>query len=345
MMQLLADRQNRRLLIALSAALALFFALTQALCLLLCRQACAPMALLFLLLSACVLSACLLYLKRQQRILERAVAQIEKYLRGDSQARIDCDEEGELYRLFHAVNTLAAVLNAHAANELRDKAFLKDTISDVSHQLKTPLAALSIYNGLIQGEEDAPPSVREFAALSERELDRMETLVANLLKIARLDAGAIVLEKAGEELPDMMQDLARRFAFRAAQEHKTLSLSGGSVQLLCDRHWMLEALGNIVKNAFDHTGAGDSIRIEWKRFASVVQIRISDTGCGIHPEDLPHIFKRFYRSRFSKDIQGVGLGLPLAKAIIEAHGGSIEVRSEPGRGTALTLSFLIPTEL
>lgn len=143
----------------------------------------------------------------------------------------------------------------------------------------------------------------------------------------------------------MMQELERRFAFRAAQERKTLSLSGGSVRLLCDRHWMLEALGNIVKNAFDHTGAGDSIRIEWKQFASIVQIRVSDTGCGIHPEDLPHIFKRFYRSRFSRDTQGIGLGLPLAKAVVEAHSGSIEVSSVPGRGTTLTLSFLIPTEL
>lgn len=345
MMQMLADRHIRRFLITLSVTLAVFFALAQAQAFLLCRQACVWAALLFLLMSACILSACLLYFRRQQRILEHAVARIEAYLRGDTRARIDCDEEGELCRLFHTVNTLAAVLNAHADNELREKAFLKDTISDISHQLKTPLAALNVYNGLIQSEEDASPAVREFAALSERELDRMETLVTNLLKIARLDAGAILLEKNAEELPDMMQELERRFAFRAAQEHKTLSLSGGSVRLLCDRHWMLEALGNIVKNAFDHTGEGDCIRIEWKQFASVVQIRVSDTGCGIHPEDLPHIFKRFYRSRFSRDTQGIGLGLPLAKAVVEAHSGSIEVSSVPGRGTTLTLSFLIPTEL
>ena len=345
MMQMLADRHIRWFLIALSATLAAFFVLLQTLMFLLCRQACAWTALLFLLLAACILGACLLYFRRQQHTLAQAVARIEAYLRGDTRARIDCDEEGELCRLFHTVNTLAAVLNAHADNELREKAFLKDTISDISHQLRTPLAALNVYNGLIQSEEDAPPAVREFAALSERELDRMETLITNLLKIARLDAGAILLEKTDEELPDIMQALERRFAFHASQEHKTLALSGGSVRLLCDRHWILEALGNIVKNAFDHTGAGDCIRIEWKQFASVVQIRVSDTGCGIHPEDLPHIFKRFYRSRLSGDTQGIGLGLPLAKVIVEAHSGSIEVSSAPGMGTTLTLSFLIPTEL
>ena len=108
---------------------------------------------------------------------------------------------------------------------------------------------------------------------------------------------------------------------------------------------MLEAISNIVKNAFDHTKEGAVIRIEWRKFASIVQIVVRDNGCGIHPEDLPYIFKRFYRSRFSKDKQGIGLGLPLAKAIIEAHNGTIEVDSELGVGTTFTMNFLIPTKL
>ena len=90
---------------------------------------------------------------------------------------------------------------------------------------------------------------------------------------------------------------------------------------------------------------GAEIRIEWRKFASVVQLVVRANGSGIHPEDLPHIFKRFYRSRFSKDTQGLGLGLPLAKAIIEAHSGTIEVDSELGIGTSFTINFLIPTKL
>lgn len=86
--------------------------------------------------------------------------------------------------------------------------------------------------------------------------------------------------------------------------------------------------------------AGDTIQIEWKSLPSGVQIIVKDNGCGIYPEDLYHIFKRFYRSRFSKDKQGIGLGLPLAKAIIEAHSGTIEVDSELGNGTAFMISFL-----
>ena len=108
---------------------------------------------------------------------------------------------------------------------------------------------------------------------------------------------------------------------------------------------MIEAVENIVKNAFDHTEKGNFVWIEWKKSASVVQIIIKDNGSGIQPEDLYHIFKRFYRSRFSKDKQCIGLGLPLAKMIVESHNGTIEVDSTLGAGTTFTLSFLIPTKL
>lgn len=286
------------------------------------------------------------YFKRQNTLLEQAVAQINAYLAGDRTARIPCDEEGELYRLFHAVNSLAAVLNAHAENELRDKEFLKNTISDISHQLKTPLAALNIYNDLLQEETADLPTLKEFADLSEQELDRMETLVQNLLKITRLDAGSIVPEQEPEPIADLMRDVALHVSYRAKQEQKELVLSGpGDVVIRCDRDWLGEAVDNLLKNALDHTKAGDTIRLTWKALPSAVQLTVADNGCGIHPEDLPHIFKRFYRSRFSQDTQGLGLGLPLAKAIIEAHGGTIEVDSTWGQGTTFTMFFLIPTKL
>lgn len=228
----------------------------------------------------------------------------------------------------------------------REKQFLKNTISDISHQLKTPLAALNIYNGLLQDEAEKLPNIKEFATLSEQELDRIETLVQSLLKITKLDAGSIVIEKSMESVADMMQDVEQHFAYRARQEQKEILLSESEdISLLCDRDWLIEAIDNIVKNALDHTANGDTVRIEWKALSNAVQIVVKDNGCGIHPEDLHHIFKRFYRSRFSKDKQGIGLGLPLAKAIVEAHSGSIEVDSELGRGTTFTMNFLIPTKL
>ena len=345
-MRILVNRKIKRLFLCVLLAVTVFIAVSAFFLLLKTEYA------IFCVTAAAVLLACSLfalmyrYFRDQSRIMNDAIDQIREYIDGNRNARIACDDEGDLYRLFHEVNTLVTILNAHAENEERAKTFMKDTISDISHQLKTPLAALNIYNGLLQEEVDGHPELREFTSLSEQELDRIETLVQNLLKITRLDAGTIVFEKSPENVSDMMSYIKRHFACRAEQEGKSLILSGDEeVELFCDRSWLTEAISNIVKNALDHTAAGAEIRITWRAFASVVQIIVSDDGSGIHPEDLPHIFKRFYRSRFSKDKQGIGLGLPLAKAIIEEHNGTVEVNSTLGVGTTFTVNFLIPTKL
>ena len=345
-MKIFANKEIKKLFLAVSVIWVASLLLTQGFLWLCYQRFSLFLLLVFVLSGGAILAVGCSYFKKQNQVMEQAVSQINAYLDGDHNARIECDDEGELYRLFHTVNSLAAVLNAHADNELREKEFLKNTISDISHQLKTPLAALNIYNGLLQDEDIEVSSVKEFADLSEQELDRIETLVQSLLKITRLDAGAIVLEKNAENVADMMRDIELHFAYRARQEKKKIILSGSDhLSLFCDRDWLNEAIDNIVKNAFDHTESGATIRAAWKELPSGVQIVITDNGCGIHPEDIHHIFKRFYRSRFSKDKQGIGLGLPLAKAIVEAHNGTIEVDSELGIGTTFTMNFLIPTKL
>ena len=258
------------------------------------------------------------YFRQQHKIMENAILQIKEYISGNKDVTIECNDEGELYRLFHEVNSLVAILNAHAEKEKSAKKFLKNTISDISHQLKTPPAALNIYIGLIQGEAEGQGAVQEFSRLSEQELDRIEGLVQNLLKITKLDAGTIVLDKSPENVSEIVESVKKHFLFRAGQEGKEICLSGnGETTLLCDRSWIMEAISNLVKNALDHTEKGDSVCIEWKSFASVVQITVKDNG----------------------------LGLTLTKAIVEAHNGTIEVDSTLGMGTSFTINFLIPTKL
>lgn len=345
-MKILANRKIKALFCKIAACILLFALISVSFIVFGVHDAALYILLCALAMGIVILIVCYGYFKNQNRIMEDAVEQITEYISGNREARIACDEEGELYRLFHEVNSLVAILNANAENERRSKQFLKNTISDISHQLKTPLAALNIYNGLLQGETEELPELQEFTTLSEKELDRIETLVQNLLKITKLDAGSIVFEKTSENVADILGEVELHFAYRAKQEQKELVLSGDDhISLFCDHDWMIEAIENIVKNAFDHTEQGKFIRIEWKQSASMVQIIIKDNGNGIHPEDLHHIFKRFYRSRFSKDKQGIGLGLPLAKMIIEAHRGTIEVDSELGIGTTFTLNFLNPTKL
>lgn len=345
-MKIFANKEIKKLFLAVSVIWVASLLLTQGFLWLCYQRFSLFLLLVFVLAGGAILAVGCSYFKKQNQVMEQAVSQLQAYLDGDHNARIECDEEGELYRLFHTVNSMAAVLNAHADNELREKEFLKNTISDISHQLKTPLAALNIYNGLLQDGDMELSAVKEFADLSEQELDRIETLVQNLLKITKLDAGAIVLEKTTENVADMLRDVELHFAYRAKQEHKELVLSGPEeVLLFCDRDWLTEAIDNIVKNALDHTESGDAVHITWKALPNAVQIAVKDNVCGIHPEDLHHIFKRFYRSRFSQDKQGIGLGLPLAKTIVEAHSGTIEVDSELGKGTTFTMNFLIPTKL
>lgn len=344
-MKQFAEVETKRFLYALAAVLLALFVLAEGFTF---WQTCAfslPLAGLFVLLAVCIFGVCWCYFARRERILEEADTKVNAFLQGDDTARIACNEEGTLYRLFQSVNTLAAVLSAQAANEQRDREFLKNTISDISHQLKTPLAALNIYNGLLQDAAD-PAEVQQFANLSEQELDRIEELVQNLLKITRLDAGAIVFEKTPQSLPELLQAVQQRFACRAQQEGKTILLDGArDVTLECDRVWMLEALGNLVKNALDHTQAGDTITLHWGATPVAALVTVQDTGSGIHPEDLPHIFKRFYRSRFGPQGPGIGLGLPLAKAIVEAHHGILTVESTLGHDTTFRLNFVNPTKL
>jgi len=197
-----------------------------------------------------------------------------------------------------------------------------------------------MYTEIMRDENPANPVIAEFIGKSEHELRRMEYLIQNLLKLARLDAGTILLEKRPLALPAFLTDTLEAFTVRAAVEGKHIHLHcPQGLALEADPHWLAEALSNLVKNALDHTAAGGQVQVLCEETPLVLTIAVQDNGTGIHPEDLPHVFKRFYRSRFSQDHQGVGIGLTLARSIVEKHGGSIVVESEPGQGAVFRMIF------
>ena len=301
--------------------------------------------LLLVFLFGAIYLSLFLYLRRQHKAFSNAENTIRQFLDGNTTSRIECSQAGDWYSLFHAINEMATILSAHAENQRQTKEFLQDIISDVSHQIKTPLSALKMYHEIIEGHKDDAATVSSFTEKSQREIKRMEDVIYTLLKLARLDAGIIQMEKTPENLSVLMQDVLERFETWAEREHKTITLSGKEdVVLSCDALWVSEAIGNIVKNALEHTENGGHIGVKWSQSPLMTQIEISDDGKGIHPEDLYNIFKRFYRSRFSSDVHGIGLGLPLAKSIVEAHGGTISVTSSLGAGTTFTLNFFNLTD-
>ncbi|HFL3607497.1 TPA: sensor histidine kinase [Clostridioides difficile] len=286
------------------------------------------------------------YFFRQQNKIEEASYKIDSFMNGNINVRLNTYEEGSLSKLFGSIDAMSTSLNTHILKEKQNKEFLKNTISDISHQLKTPLTALMMYNQILQEESHNSEIVENFVQKSQNELERIESLIQNLLKITKIDSKTIILNKASVNVKKLITKILYSFETRAEKEGKSISIRGlENTNLFCDYEWISEALSNLIKNALDNTKENDKIMIEWVETPITTIISVSDTGNGIHIEDIHHIFKRFYRSKFSKSNQGLGLGLPLVKSIIEQHNGTITVESNFSQGSTFTLSFLKLTNM
>lgn len=292
------------------------------------------------LLSSLLLFGTYLFLSRREGLYRQASSVLDDYLSGDYSRHLPQEKEGSLYRMFSCIDRLATMLQAQNENEHHAKIFLRNTISDISHQLKTPLAALSMYLEIMENEPGHPDVIQEFSAKSETSIRRMEQLIQSMLKITRLDTGNILFEKHKCKLEELVMKSLDDLADRARNEGKEIVTEGSpNDTLICDISWTSEAIGNLVKNALEHTKKGGTICISWHVSPIAVKIIVSDDGKGIAPEDIHHIFKRFYRSRKSQDTQGIGLGLSLAKSIVEGQDGTITVHSIPGEGTEFIVQF------
>ncbi len=297
------------------------------------------------LLQTSIFAAALLLLlgvffNKRSRLYANALETVSRFMEGDFTTLLPRLNSGPVYQLFDKINGMATALKSKQEAENRAKEFLKNTISDISHQLKTPLAALSMYTQIMQSEPEQAGTVAAFAQKSSLALGRMERLIQMLLKLARLDAGGIVFHKAPYAVGEVIAQSIEELEDRAKEEQKEIVVEGtASSNLVCDIEWTCEAIGNLVKNALDYTQQGGAVRIRWEQTPLMFHISIADTGNGIASEDIHHIFKRFYRSKHSLSANGIGLGLPLAKAIIEGQGGAITVRSQRGNGTTFLVSL------
>lgn len=283
----------------------------------------------------------MLFLYWRERLYRKSENIIKDYIEGNYNVHLPQSNEGNIYQLLASVDQLATMLQAKNDTEQKTKEFLKNTISDISHQLKTPLSALMMYQEIIENEPDNPETVKEFSLKIGTALKRIEQLIQSMLKITRIDAGSIFFEKSNYSISNILNHAISELTTRANNEKKEIVIDGDLEQMLyCDIEWTSEAIGNIVKNALDHTDAGGKITISWERTPAMIRIYITDNGHGIDQGDIHHIFKRFYRSKNTSDSQGIGLGLPLAKVIVEEQGGILSVQSERLQGTTFTLSFL-----
>lgn len=219
-----------------------------------------------------------------------------------------------------------------------EKIFLNNTISDISHQLKTPMTSLVILNDLMY--EDLPQETKiEFLDKIKSQLNRMEWLVKSMLKLSKVEAKVIDFEKKEVKIKELIKRSVAPSLIPMEIKNIELSISGDdNTSYIGDINWSSEAFVNIIKNCIEHTPQGGKINISYDENPIYCEVVIKDSGEGIDKKDLPHIFKRFYKGKASKE-DSVGIGLAMSKSIIESQNGDIYVNSEKNQGTEFHIIF------
>lgn len=304
--------------------------------------------------SAALIALFLIVTRMRYRKLAELSSRLDRTLSGDRTIEFRSMEEGELAILACELDKVVCRLNLTVDELEREKRALSDSLADISHQLKTPLTSIALSLELIRtraGETPETADIAQRVRLVQNLQARLEDLVAALLKLARIDAGAIRLVHAPVDAAELVRRafeplaIAYDIADVAFEPHVQ---EGAGYK--GDLAWSVEALGNILKNCMEHTPAGGSVRLSVTEDALACRIRVQDSGPGIDEADLPHIFERFYRGAAEETQQaqvnpaGVGIGLALARSLVTAQGGALTAENavdEKGSrtGAAFEMTF------
>lgn len=275
--------------------------------------------------------------KRRYKNLNDLNDYLSLVCKGIYDMNIDDNTEGELSILKNNLYKVITLLQSQNEYLKNDKLYLADSIADISHQLKTPLTSMMVMCELLENEEN-PDKRQEFVAVINNQLSKMKWLITNILKISKLDADATEFKREEVSISKVLDDSLKPFALTA--ELKNIAIQNGANDFVFngDENWTVEAVSNIVKNCLEHTNDGGKIIIASGSTNLYNKLTISDNGCGIAEEDLPHIFERFYYGKnSSKD--SVGIGLALAKTVFEKENASVSVESEQDRGSVFEIRF------
>lgn len=273
----------------------------------------------------------------------RQIAQLSQYLKavaaGERGLELRDNREGELSILKNDIYKLALKLTEQSELLKKDKHYLADALSDISHQLKTPLTSMFVMVDLLSDPQLDEGKRIEFTERMTQQLERIQWLMNALLKLSRIDAGAVDFRSELVRVEELVDKAVTPLEIPMELKQITLTRSGErEASFLGDMAWFTEAVVNILKNCMEHTQPGGRIEIRYAENPLHTELVIRDTGSGILREDLPHIFERFYRGRDAQT-DSVGIGLAMAKTIVQHQNGDILVESQWGKGTAFTLKF------
>ncbi len=274
-------------------------------------------------------------LKKEVRVINQYLQDI---LNDNYELNIADYNEDDLSVLKNDIYKVTIKLKNLSNYEQREQQFLMSTLEDISHQLKTPLTALMITNDILVNNDLSKEERKEFLMREAKELEKMEWLITTLLKLSKLDSGAVKFKKEKVRVEELIDEALESLLVSLELKKVKVIKKHLDFNLICDRAWMREVLTNILKNAYEHVLENGNIIINGEDNPVYKAIQITDDGVGIKKKEIKNIFKRFYSTSSSKNSMGIGLNM--ARIIVQKHNGKIEVTSEPGKYTTFKIMFM-----
>lgn len=263
------------------------------------------------------------------RAIARLSEELDEVLHGKREIMISDMQEGELSVLQNEIAKTTMQLRSQADHLEEDRKMMARALADISHQLRTPLTALHLNLQLLRDEKMSAEQQKHIRREMQRSLHHMESLVEQLLKMSKLDAGTVQMKKQKISVSDLLEQAMESLRTALDLNGTEVKKDIGSTQVVCDVYWTAEALGNIIKNCMEHTGEGGRITITARQTPLYTEIVIHDNGTGFDEEDLPHIFERFYKGK-NASANAAGIGLALAQAVISRQDGTIQAMNDHG---------------
>lgn len=294
---------------------------------------------LFILLVCLIIYIFLRYNNRKDKELDKITKCIENINNEIFTLDFDNFEEGELAILKSEIYKTTITLKSIASNNLKDKINLKNSLEDISHQLKTPLTSILItLDNLIDNPNMNDSTKEEFLRDIKRDINNIEFLVSSLLKLSKFDANTINFIRKKCLVKDLADSITKNTSTLSDLKNIKIEIVGnGRDSIICDFKWQTEALTNILKNALEYAYQNSTIKIDYNQNSIYTEISITNEGEIISNKDLPHIFERFYKGENSSS-ESIGIGLNLAKVIIQKDNGTIEVTSKCQK-TTFTIKY------
>ena len=289
-----------------------------------------------------ILSGLIYFFFRQKYVsfAENIERQIDDFINGDFD-KSNINEEQLDSRLNSKLYKLGNIINVKMEQDSQSKKEIQEMVSDIAHQIKTPIANIRMYSDTISNNDLSKEKEQEFLDIITGQVDKLEFLTDSLTKMSRLETNMMVLNKEQAKIIECLEKSKEQAQSLAEKKNINIEINGDiSATIKYDKKWTLEAICNILENAIKYTSDNGRIEINIEKLESFLKIDIIDNGIGIESENINNIFKRFYREQKVHNIEGVGIGLYLSKTIIEQQNGYIKVKSRVNEGT--TFSVFLP---